>query len=587
MFEKYCMNYIEILEKIFSCSKKHQYILTNCYFQMANLYIEFDEISKAIELYQQCISMCNYQEEEHNNYSIKIFSFYNLGLIYYTSDQYILAKKMLETSLEINMKKNNDLDNEVSAIIYETLGEVELEYKKYGEALNFLIKSLDLRKKFNHSEDNISLKKISFLINFIYDQYIYEEINFENNGFQNNSINNIMLNHDLNKNRTSGINQNNFGNTINSNFNNIPTLNNFNNPSLLLSHNNLSNSILNKSNSLLNTKNFELEKNNKIKDVNNFSKTNNSNNNNNNVNIKQENSDEDDNNFNYNFTNFFKSNMHNLNETYKNLSLKVKPKDNEKSEVEVSNSNNSQTLREDEIEEVEKFFLFMTKLNEKEIEILNQDQKFTEINLPINFSDNFKACLSYSQKIQLLEMKILKLRRNVILKNPRGKIEIENLNFEILQRKNNSKKKVDNVLNRYANNFLLEKWVRNNINENDNLNIQENFKKTNANKNDNLMREESIMPGCDNYYNNNNWDFINNQFNLNQRELLMFKELKNALLNCISKNPEEGYTMYSDDEIVDIIRETTEEHIKYYIKNPERMLHSNESNENFSDSKSG
>lgn len=550
---------------------------------MANLYVEFDEVSKALELYSQCISRCTYEEETKNNFNIKIYSYYNSGLIYYITDQFTLAKKMFEISLEANKKKNNEIDNEISAVIYETLGEVELEYRKYGEALGYLAKALDLRKKFKSNEDKFALKRISFFINFIYDQYNYEEVLL--------GVSNVnrFFEADRHKARLSSLNQsilsnNNDGYSNNNNIygkSNVQVMNNFSNPSLLLSNN--SNMLLQhqKTNTLLsnnrnnNYSNFnENEKDSFMKNTNN--KLNNNNNNNN--------SDEEDNAFNYNFTNFFKSNMQNLNETYNNLSLKVKPKEIDKPEADMLNPNFPQTLKDEEIEEVEKFFLFVTKLNQEEIEVLNKDQKHFEINLPLNFSDAFKAKLSYSQKIQLLEMKVLKLRRNIILKDPRGKIDVENLNFEILQRKNNSKKKIDNVLNRYANYHNLEKWVENNVSIN-NFNYNETSKKNTFGNDFYNKREEDSNNQNDNFNLNNTKKFnnqsekFNNEFNLNHREILIFNDFKSSLINFIRTINNQGYVMLSDEDIVTIIQNSDEDEIKYWIKNPEKVLENNETNE--------
>jgi len=469
---------------------------------------------------------------------------------------------MLEISLETNKKKNNEIDNEISAVIYETLGEVELEYRKYGEALNYLTKALDLRQKFKSNEDKHALKRIAFFINFIYDQYNYEEINAGTNHA------NRLNTRDRHKSPVSSLNQNSSNNV---------NLNNFNNPSLLLSNSNLNNNMLLKSKTFIsnnnNNKNIESDKDQK-----------NSINNNNQI------SDEEDNAFNYNFTNFLKSNMQNLSETYNNLSLKVKPKEIEKPEADMLNPNLPQSLRDEEIEEVEKFFLFMTKLNQEEIELLNKNQKFSEINLPINFSDAFKANLSYSQKIQLLEMKVLKLRRSVILKNPRGKIEVENLNFEILHMKNNSKKKIDNVLNRYANYRNLEKWVENNINYNNTINTvndgNNNFNETSKNKNKNEYEQREEFNNKNNNhdeysYNNIGEEKFNDSFNLNQSERMIFNEFKNSLIGFIRKNPNIGYEMLSEVDIVSIIKNSNEDEIKYWIKNPEKVLNNNDSNNEY------
>ncbi len=542
---------------------------------MANLYVEIEEVSKAIVLYNQCISLST-PETEKNNYNIKIYSLYNLGLIYYSTDHYILAIKNLEIALENNKNKNNDIDNEISAVIYETLGEVELEYRKYGDALNYLSKALDIRKKLKNLDDKFALKRISFFINFIYDQYNYEEVNFNNS-------NNAIFNYDRFKNRPSSLSQNILGNTLkktnsktkkNTNFNGFSPLNNFDDPSLLLNNNNSYVGNITQTNRNYSSKNLEKERGSKNKE---FNKHDNDN--------KNTISDEEDN-FDYNFTNFIKSNMQNLTETYKNLSLKVKVKEEIEPDSYINNAPTHNKLRDDEIKEVEKFFLFMTKLSQKEIEILNQDQINSEVNLPIYFSDNFKSCLSYSQKIQILEMKILKLRRSLILKNPLGKIEIENLNFEILQRNNNSAKKIDNILNRYNNNHNLEKWVESNIGTN-NLNynnIYGDYKdetlKKNTLKSKNIINDGNyIMQSSEKMNSNPNIECINLEYGLNNKQIIIFHELKNTLKLHLKKNQYKNNFMISDDEIATLIKNAEdEEEIKFYIKNPEIIFNTVDNN---------
>jgi glutaredoxin-related protein len=111
-----------------------------------------------------------------------------------------------------------------------------------------------------------------------------------------------------------------------------------------------------------------------------------------------------------------------------------------------------------DIEEMEKFFLFMTKLSSLQIQMLNSTQGDIEKNLkmPIFFSAEFKNLLSHSQRLEVCNLKIMSLRRNKILKNPRGKIEVENLNYDALHSKNSQ-----NNLSSIKNYFLVSKIMKN------------------------------------------------------------------------------------------------------------------------------
>ena len=487
----YCINHISIIEDIFRNSKKHQYILANCYFNFANLYIEFDELGKAIELYQICTDIIPSSERD-KHINIIIYSYFNLGLIYYATDQYNLSKKMIEFSLENNKKKLRNNDDEISAIIYETLGEIELEYKKYRESLDHLLSALNIRKKYPNLSNSESIKKIEFFINFINSQW-------------NNIENNISY---TEKNNTEK-NYNNF-----KNISNLEILGNGNNSNFTYTNLKNTNNNLYKNNS---TSNY--------------------------------NSDED----NLKVT-------QQLNNFYNNTKFSSLP---ERPESDMLNPSFPQTFRDDEIDEIEKFFIFITKLNSKELDFLNEEQDNIEGSIPINLSEKFKMSLSYSLKIQLLDIKILKLRRNIVLKNPKEKIAVENLNFEILQKNNSSKKKFSNLLNKFSNKTILEKFSENNfnfLNKKENKNLENNFfNLTNSlngeNKNEKFNDENLV------------------KFNLTKREILLFENLKFSIVNFLKENTKkEGNKVPDDETLIEYIKSFDEEQLKFFIKNPGVLL---------------
>jgi hypothetical protein len=477
-----------------------------------------DELGKALELYSECVKKISSYENKIEN-QIKIYSFYNMGLIYYDTDQFLQAKNNLEHSLEFNRKENYNIDDEISSIILETLGEMEIEFRKYDEALKHLKEALDIRKKKNLHKDKISLKRISFLINFIYDQYNYKatyEQNFNTGKFS--ALSNFNSN---NKIETSGKSENNLHKDNSFNFHNkdFSKITEYNYDNNDTKNNNLSSKIMGKD--LLNNSSNFMKKHFKIDEE-----------------------IENDANFNHNFNNFFQSNMHLLNQSYRNLGFKVNDKDTEAPKDNNSISVNNTKLKEEELDEIEKFFIFLTQLSAKEIEILNEDQKHTEKNIPIFFSEVFKNCLTYGQKIKLLEMKFMKLRRNIILKNPNGKIEVDNLNYEILERKNTNKK-IENSVQKYYNKLKMENWA------------------------------------------NNSMALTKEKFNLNDKEIYLFLGLKDSLLKYLNgksyKNNDDksDFEMPPDKKLSDYIKETDEEEIRYFIENPQYIFNSyNEIEEN-------
>ena len=91
---------------------------------------------------------------------------------------------------------------------------------------------------------------------------------------------------------------------------------------------------------------------------------------------------------------------------------------------------------EQSISDLEYFFLLLTTLSYRQIEILNKtqplnitDSKFR--NLPILFSKQFKNSLNPSQKSFFDKLRVLSLIRGKILKEPKLPISIGNLNFSV------------------------------------------------------------------------------------------------------------------------------------------------------------
>jgi hypothetical protein len=82
-----------------------------------------------------------------------------------------------------------------------------------------------------------------------------------------------------------------------------------------------------------------------------------------------------------------------------------------------------------DIPELEKFFLFMTKLSISQIDKLNEDQPKDNFEknkrFPIVFSKNFKNSLTHSQRLALCDLKLTSLTRVNVLKNYTKKYRYE------------------------------------------------------------------------------------------------------------------------------------------------------------------
>ena len=112
-----------------------------------------------------------------------------------------------------------------------------------------------------------------------------------------------------------------------------------------------------------------------------------------------------------------------------------------------------------DIPELEKFFLFMTKLSISQIDKLNEDQPKDNFEknkrFPIVFSKNFKNSLTHSQRLALCDLKLTSLTRVNVLKNYTKKISIRNLNYNALNLvppENN----LNSIRNSYVTKTILE-----------------------------------------------------------------------------------------------------------------------------------
>ena len=86
------------------------------------------------------------------------------------------------------------------------------------------------------------------------------------------------------------------------------------------------------------------------------------------------------------------------------------------------------------LKEVEKFFIFFSKLSAYQIKVLNDTQPNNEIRnyLPILFQNQFKDCLTVKQKMVLDNLHVMSLSRYMILKDPNKLILPSNLNISPL-----------------------------------------------------------------------------------------------------------------------------------------------------------
>ena len=115
--------------------------------------------------------------------------------------------------------------------------------------------------------------------------------------------------------------------------------------------------------------------------------------------------------------------------------------------------------------EFKKFFIFLTGLSLYQIKILNENQPDSDKrnNLPIIFPNQFKDCLTMSQRIELDKLHTMALNRFLILKDPNKWIIPSNLNIALINdnKKLESDKRKSYHLSPFERyNYIDEKFIQ-------------------------------------------------------------------------------------------------------------------------------
>ena len=158
---------------------------------------------------------------------------------------------------------------------------------------------------------------------------------------------------------------------------------------------------------------------------------------------------------------------------------------------------NSGQNQDIDVDEMEKFFLFISKLTPKQIQVLDETQGNKEhpnyYKLPIVFSAEFKNQLSLNQRLEICNMKLMSLKKNKVLKDPTKGISIENLNYEVL-----SSRSFQNNLTNIENYFNVTRILKKNSEVNqENLNAltssQNNIRKSHLSSNSPPTNRKTIV----------------------------------------------------------------------------------------------
>ena len=154
-YEKYLLEYTLKILKAYS---EDDYITYNTYLLLGNLYVEYGFLQKGHYLYDTIIGNNNNLGNKEKLNGVVLCANYNSGLINFVIDRYEIAKQRFETALRIKkefLKEKNDLQ---ISLIYETIAEIDIEYKNYNSALSNLQKAIESRELSNSVDTEFKLR---------------------------------------------------------------------------------------------------------------------------------------------------------------------------------------------------------------------------------------------------------------------------------------------------------------------------------------------------------------------------------------------------------------------------------------------
>ena len=154
-YEKYLLDYVQKILEVYS---KDEYINYNTYLLLGNLYVEYGFLQKGHFLYDNIIDNNNNLGNKERLNDVVLCANYNSGLVNFVIDKYEMAKQRFETALKIKkefLKEKNDL--QISQI-YETISEIDIEYKNYSSALINLQKAIESRELSNTCDVEFKLR---------------------------------------------------------------------------------------------------------------------------------------------------------------------------------------------------------------------------------------------------------------------------------------------------------------------------------------------------------------------------------------------------------------------------------------------
>ena len=543
---------LEFVIKINLLLSKDNYIICNTFLLLANLYMKMGSVKKAYCLYEKIINK-NQQglPKDKNMCKVLISANYNLGLILYITGKYENSKLRLENALEIKktITKNN-YDIELIKI-YETLAEVDVQYKNYSSAYIYIqegIKLLINKGSPNPTPENMHNKDHSH--RHLYIKNSKEK--FDDKDSDESSSN------EGNKKITF---KQKFDNELNSN-----TLQKYTNEELILN------------------KKFKILKNyigSKLSETLLFTKYDN-------VDIQKN------------------INSHNIGNVFnymqmKNTNMNRRKERNDDAEenrlfkdfLDLDGNepiNDERTINE---RELSTFILFIASLSEKQLRKLNNDQpKDYEYNKkhPIIFSKDFKDSLTGIQRYNFCQLRLSSLTRIKVLSDYNKKISNKNMNYKGLYKTQNMSE-IDKINLYVEGKGILGMWENDEEVEKEDMDDSESeknvkWKKGNLQKDEEDIEEKSNTKSITKEENKNK---INYSFEQNEKfgftdmmklskeiffegsDYINYDRFKEFVYDFFKANYKDELGYINDEFIIMITKDLDKSKIKKILFNPKLL----------------
>ena len=549
---------LEFVMKINSLLSTDNYIICNTFLLLANLYMKHGSIKKAHFLYLKIINKCQHGlPKDKNMYKVLISANYNVGLIDYITGKYENAKLRLENALELKktiIKNNYDIE---LIKIYETLAEVDVQYKNYSSAYLYVqegIKLLFNKVSPNPTPETMFNKDYSHRSNTHLNKYIKNS----KDKFEDKDSDESSSNEGYNKKLTF---KQKYTELINSS-----TIKNYSNEEIILNKkfnilknyigSKLSETLLfTKYNNLENQKNFG--NNNNLGNIFNYLQLRNANSNR----RKERTDDAEDN-------RLFKEFM------------------------DLDGNDHINDVRKMRDRELGIFILFISSLTEKQLKKLNNDQpKDYEFNkkYPIIFTKEFKDSLTNRQRYNFCQLRLSSLTRIKVLSDYNKKISNKNMNYKGLY-KNENMSEIDKINLYVEGKGILGMW------ENDDDLEKDDVEETDSEKEIKWKKEEIQKDEEDNEEKSNIKPLVkedakklnqsieqNEKYGFNEmmklskeifsegNDYINYDRFKEFVIDFFKNNYREELGYVNDEFIVTITKDLNKSKIKKILFNPKLL----------------